>query len=110
MCIRDRLSDPWAFYALVVMTLWGLGGGMIISLAALQDVPSELEEAARLDGASRWRYIRSIRLQLISPVLYFQVVTGISAALQMLVQPLLLAKTNRIASSAQVPTLSLIHT
>jgi len=88
------------------MTLWGLGGGMIISLAALQDVPSELEEAARLDGASRWRYIRSILVPLISPVLYFQVVTGIIAALQMLVQPLLLAETNRIASSAQVPTSS----
>ena len=100
------LSDPWAFYALVVMTLWGLGGGMIISLAALQDVPSELEEAARLDGASRWRYIRSILVPLISPVLYCQVVTGIIAALQMLVQPLLLAETNRIASSAQVPTSS----
>ena len=36
-----------AFYALIVLTLWGLGGGMVIMLAALQGVPVELEEAAR---------------------------------------------------------------
>ena len=97
------LADPWAFYALIVMMLWGIGGGMIISLAALQDVPVELEEAARIDGASTWRIIRSVTIPLISPVLYFQVVTGVIGTLQILVQPLLLAESNRLAASATVP-------
>ncbi|WP_426592578.1 carbohydrate ABC transporter permease [Cellulomonas sp. McL0617] len=97
------LGDPYAFYALICMTLWGLGGGMIISLAALQGVPVELEEAARIDGASNGRITRSIVVPIISPVLYFQVITGIIASLQMLVQPLLLAETNSISSVASVP-------
>ena len=103
------LADPFAFYALIVMTLWGLGGGMIISLAALQDVPSELEEAARIDGAGPWRILRSITIPLISPVLYFQVVTGVIAALQILVQPLLLVESNRIVSSSMVPRSSTLY-
>ncbi|MBK4348645.1 carbohydrate ABC transporter permease [Lacisediminihabitans changchengi] len=103
------LSDPYAFYALIVMTLWGLGGGMVISLAALQDVPVELEEAARLDGAGTLRIIRNVTIPLISPVLYFQVITGIIASLQMLVQPLLLAETNRVSSSALVPQSSTLY-
>ena len=97
------LADPYAFYALIIMTLWGLGGGMIISLAALQDVPVELEEAARIDGAGNWRVIRHITIPMISPVLYFQVITGIISTLQMLVQPLLLAETSSIAASSNVP-------
>jgi multiple sugar transport system permease protein len=103
------LADPLAFYALIVMSLWGLGGGMIISLAALQDVPTELEEAARIDGAGTWRIIRSVTIPLISPVLYFQIVTGIIGALQVLVQPLLLVESNRIVASSLVPRSSTLY-
>ncbi|WP_353808533.1 carbohydrate ABC transporter permease [Agromyces sp. SYSU T00194] len=98
------LVDPYAFYALIVLALWGLGGGMIIILAALQDVPVELDEAARIDGASNLRITWSIVVPLISPVLYFQVITGVILSLQMLVQPLLLAETSRIATGRTVPT------
>jgi multiple sugar transport system permease protein len=97
------LADPYVIYALIVMSLWGIGGGMIVSLAALQDVPVELEEAARLDGAGRGRVLWSVTIPLISPVLYFQVVTGVIAALQMLIQPLLLAETTGTMSSSMVP-------
>jgi multiple sugar transport system permease protein len=93
-----------AFYALIVVSLWGIGGGMIISLAALQDVPGELEEAARIDGAGTWRVIRNITIPMISPVLYFQVITGVIATLQVLVQPMLLAESNRLSTgSALIP-------
>ncbi|MDN4476878.1 sugar ABC transporter permease [Demequina sp. SYSU T00192] len=98
------LADPYAFYVLILMMLWGVGGGMIIILAALQDVPVEIEEAARIDGASYWRIVRSIILPLISPVLYFQVITGVIGSLQILVQPMLLAETSSIATSASVPS------
>ena len=92
------LADPWAFYVLVIMTLWGLGGGMIIILASLQDVPQELEEAARLDGAGSLRVMWNITVPFVSPVLYFQVITGIIGALQMLVQPMLLAESTKATS------------
>ena len=103
------LADPLSFYALIVMTLWGLGGGMIVILAALQDVPAELEEAARLDGAGPLRIVWHITMPLISPVLYFQVVTGIIGALQIMVQPLLLVETNRIAQASLVPESSTLY-
>lgn len=97
------LVDPMAFYALVILTLWGLGGGMVIMLAALQGVPVELEEAAIVDGANRWRVFRYITVPMISPVIFFQVVTGVIATFQIVVQPLLLAETNSIAGMGQVP-------
>lgn len=97
------LIDPMAFYALIILTLWGLGGGMVIMLAALQGVPVELEEAAVVDGANRWRVFRHITVPMISPVIFFQVVTGVIATLQIVVQPLLLAETNSIAGVGQVP-------
>jgi multiple sugar transport system permease protein len=97
------LVDPTAFYALIILTLWSIGGGMIIMLAALQGVPAELEEAARVDGAGRWKAFRHVTVPMISPVVYFQVVTGVIASFQIIVQPLLLAPTNSIAGVGQVP-------
>lgn len=97
------LVDPMAFYALIILMLWGLGGGMIIMLAALQGVPIELEEAAILDGAGRWAVFRHVTVPMISPVLLFQVVTGVIAALQVLVQPLLLTQASGLAQVGTVP-------
>jgi multiple sugar transport system permease protein len=97
------LVDPYAFYALIILTLWGLGGGMVIMLAALQGVPAELEEAAIVDGANRWHVFRHVTVPMISPVIFFQVVTGIITALQMIIQPLLLAETGQIGALGQVP-------
>ncbi|MGN9913488.1 carbohydrate ABC transporter permease [Phytohabitans sp. LJ34] len=97
------LVDPYAFYALIILTLWGLGGGMVIMLAALQGVPVELEEAAVVDGASRWHVFRHVTVPMISPVIFFQVVTGIIASFQIIIQPLLLAEANQVGSVALVP-------
>lgn len=76
------LTDPNARWVLIVLTMWGVGNIMIISLAGLQDIPKELHEAARIDGAGPWQSFTRITLPLLSPVLFFQVVTGIIAALQ----------------------------
>lgn len=97
------LVDPYAFYSLIILTLWGLGGGMVITLAGLQGVPVELEEAARVDGANRWHVFRHVTVPIISPVLFFQVVTGTIAAFQTVVQPLLLAEAANMGALAQVP-------
>ncbi|MFF5010284.1 carbohydrate ABC transporter permease [Streptomyces phaeochromogenes] len=84
------LADPYARYVILMTVLWASGNVMIISLAGLQDVPRELHEAARVDGASAWRTFRSITVPLLSPVLLFQAVTGVIAAVQTII-PLLLS-------------------
>ncbi len=103
------LVDPTAFYALIILMLWGMGGGMIISLAGLQGIPSELTEAAVVDGANRWQAFRNVTLPMLSPVLFFQAVTGTITSLQILVQPLLLAQTNSISQVTQVPHSNLLY-
>lgn len=97
------LVDPTAFYALIIMVLWGLGGGMVISLAGLQGIPNELREAAMVDGANSWQVFRSVVLPLLTPVLFFQVVTNIIYAFQTLIQPLLLAVSQGAVAAVSVP-------
>jgi multiple sugar transport system permease protein len=77
---------------------------MVIMLAALQGVPAELEEAATVDGAGRWNVFRHVTVPMVSPVLFFQVVTGVIASLQILVQPLLLTSASGITSVSGVPS------
>mgnify|MGYP005840486459 CR=1 FL=1 len=75
-------SPTWAKPALVLMSLWGVGGSMVIYLAGIQDVPTELYEAAEIDGAGWWRRIWHVTLPRISPVIYFNLIIGIIAVLQ----------------------------
>ncbi|WP_330308124.1 MULTISPECIES: sugar ABC transporter permease [unclassified Streptomyces] len=96
------LADPYARYVLVMTVLWSAGNIMIISLAGLQDVPRELHEAARIDGASAWRSFRSITVPLLSPVLLFQTVTGVIASVQT-IMPLLLAPDGSVAGVTAIP-------
>ncbi|MEU1344015.1 sugar ABC transporter permease [Streptomyces sp. NPDC005827] len=96
------LTDPYARWVLVVLTMWAAGNVMIISLAGLQDIPKEVLEAARMDGASPWQSFTRITLPLLSPVLFFQVVTGIIAALQSFV-PLFISLDARPEGMSSVP-------
>ena len=75
-------SPQWCKPALVLMHLWGSGGAMLIFLAALQNVPERLYEAARLDGADRWRRFRHVTLPQISPVILFNFVVGLIGAVR----------------------------
>lgn len=93
------LDEPYVFYVLISLVLWGVGYNMLISLAGLQDIPVELREAAKMDGASAWRAFREVTLPLLSPVLLFQVVTGVIAALQTFVPVLLLTQGARGAGA-----------
>jgi len=77
------LGDPqWSKPALILMSLWGVGGAVVIYLAALQDVPRELLEASELDGANKARQIWHVTLPMISPVILFNVITGLIGAFQ----------------------------
>ena len=77
------LSDEnWSKPALVLMSLWGAGGGMVMYLAALQDVPQDLYDSASLDGANAWHRLLHITLPMISPILMFTFVMGLIGAMQ----------------------------
>ncbi|MBI2939000.1 MAG: sugar ABC transporter permease [Chloroflexi bacterium] len=72
----------WALYAMVIMSLWGFGGAMIIFLAGLQGVPRTLYEAAMIDGANRWARFWNVTFPMISPVFFFNLVLGTIGAMQ----------------------------
>jgi multiple sugar transport system permease protein len=82
----------YALQSLSVIALWtGLGSGMVIFLAGLQDIPEELKEAARIDGANLLQLFRHVTLPMMTPVIFFQLVLGLISAFQQLVLPMLLA-------------------
>ncbi|MBI3941966.1 MAG: sugar ABC transporter permease [Chloroflexi bacterium] len=78
------LSAQWAIPTVVIISLWTLMGGsrMIVVLAALKNVPEELYEAARIDGAGPWRCFWHITLPMISPTLFFNLIVTFIAALK----------------------------
>ena len=71
------LDANWALPSLMLMSLWGIGGGIIIYLAGLQGIPTELYEAVEIDGGSGWAKFWHITIPMISPVIFFNLVTGV---------------------------------
>jgi multiple sugar transport system permease protein len=85
------LNDPaWVYQALVLIGLWGIGSGIIINLAGLQNVPTELYDAARVDGAGWWGQLRHVTLPLMSPVIFYSITLGAVGVLQYFLVPLVL--------------------
>ena len=81
------LADPrTVIFAFVIMSLWGVGSGMIIYLAGLQGIPTDLYEAAQVDGAGSVRQFWQITVPMLSPVIFFNVIIGIIGALQTFTQ------------------------
>ncbi|WP_432798453.1 carbohydrate ABC transporter permease [Poriferisphaera sp. WC338] len=82
------LSDPvWTKPTLILVSMWQIGGTVVIFLAALQEVPQTLYESAELDGAGPITRLIHITAPLISPVIYFNLIMGIIGALQVFVTP-----------------------
>ena len=76
-------TDPaWIKPGLVVMSLWSLGGTIVILYAALKNVPRDLYEAARIEGASGWAEFRHVTLPMISGAVFFVLIVNTIAALQ----------------------------
>ena len=87
----DWLNDPsWIYPGLVVIGLWGIGSAMIINIAGLQNVPTELYDAARVDGAGFWGSLRNVTIPLMSPVLFYSLTLGLVGVLQYFLVPLVL--------------------
>jgi multiple sugar transport system permease protein len=81
------LLDPaLAKPAYIFMSLWGIGGGMIIFLAALQGIPKHLYEAAEIDGAGPIRQFFTITLPMLSPVILFSLTMGTIGSFQIFTQ------------------------
>ncbi|HEX3811262.1 MAG TPA: sugar ABC transporter permease [Mycobacteriales bacterium] len=99
----DWLADPTVFWVMIAMTLWGVGSTMIISLSGLQGIPQELQEAAKVDGANGWQSFRRITLPLLSPIILFEVITGVIFAVQAFIPALLLSVQSASTTVTSVP-------
>jgi multiple sugar transport system permease protein len=75
-------SPTWAVPSVVLVGLWGIGGGAIIYLAGLQNISAQLYEAALLDGAGPWQRFRYVTLPMITPTLLFVLLTSLIEAFQ----------------------------
>lgn len=80
-------APVWALWSLIVMSMWAVGQMAVIYLAKLQDVPSELYEAAEIDGASWVQKTWNITIPMITPVILFNVVMAIIGEFQVFVEP-----------------------
>jgi ABC-type sugar transport system permease subunit len=79
-------SATWVYPALTLIGLWGIGNFMLINLAGLQSVPTELYEAARIDGAGPWTMFRRITIPLMSPILLYNLVICLITTFQYFTQ------------------------
>jgi multiple sugar transport system permease protein len=75
-----------AMPAMIVMSLWGIGGTMLIYLAGLQGIPEHLYEAAEIDGAGTFQKFRSVTVPLMTPVIFFNMIVGVIASFQVFTQ------------------------
>jgi len=84
---------PYAMIAIVVATIWWtMGYNMVIFLAALQDIPNDLYEAAEIDGANSWQRFTHITIPMLQPVLIFIIIITIIASFNLLGQPLMMTR------------------
>lgn len=77
------LFDPnWTKPALILMKIWSSGGAMLLYLATLQNIPRALYESAELDGAGTWQKFTKVTLPLITPIIFYDVVTSTIGSFQ----------------------------
>ncbi len=79
-------NQNWSKPALILMGLWGAGGGMIVWLAGLKGIPPHLYEAARIDGAGPLRCFWNVTLPMLSPYILFNLIMGLIGSFQIFTQ------------------------
>jgi ABC-type sugar transport system permease subunit len=87
----DWLFDTTAIYpGLVLIGIWGIGAGIIINMAGLRGIPTELYEAATIDGAGWVAQLRNVTIPMMSPILFYTLILGVIEVLQYFLVPLVL--------------------
>ena len=79
-------DEHWAKPSLILMSMWSVGGAMVIFLAGLADVPNVLYEVAEIDGAGPWSKFRHVTLPMMTPTILFNLVMGLIVAFQYFTQ------------------------
>ena len=103
----NPLASGNVLFAIANIALWGFAGyNMVILIAALNAIPSELYEAARMDGASAWSTVWHIKLPLVRPSVILVTVFTIIGTLQLFVEPLVLRPLTTAISSTFTPNLA----
>lgn len=100
----DWMGDPhWAMPAIVVLAVWkNFGYNMIILLAALQSIPDDLYEAARIDGASVWQLFRHVTLPGLAPVLMLVSILTMAGYFQLFAEPYVMTEGGPLQSTLSV--------
>lgn len=100
----DWLGDPrWAMPTIILFAVWkNFGYNMVIFLAGLQTIPQDLYEAARIDGASKWRQFRHITLPMLGPVLLVVAVITVSGYFQLFAEPYVITRGDPLQSTVSV--------
>lgn len=78
----------WVYPTYVIMGIWGIGGAMLVMLAGLQNVPTELYDAAKVDGANSWQSFWTITFPMISPVIFYNLILSVVGLFQYFLVPL----------------------
>jgi multiple sugar transport system permease protein len=73
-------DEAWVVPMFVIMSLWSVGGSMLIYLGGLQGIPTQLYEAAEIDGANAWHRLWTVTLPMLTPVILFNLILGIIGA------------------------------
>ena len=100
----DWMGDPhWAMPAIVILAVWkNFGYNMIILLAALQSIPEDLYEAARIDGASGWQLFRHVTLPSLAPVLMLVSILTMTGYFQLFAEPYVMTEGGPLQSTLSV--------
>ncbi len=100
----DWLGDPdWAMPSIILFSVWkGFGANMIIFIAALQAIPHEMYEAARIDGASRWQQFKDITLPMLGPILFLVSVLTMAGYFQLFAEPYVMTQGGPLESTVSV--------
>jgi ABC-type sugar transport system permease subunit len=80
----------WVTPALVITGIWGIGAGIIVNLAGLRGIPTELYDAAKIDGAGWWAQLKNVTIPMMSPVIFYTLILAMVAVLQYFLVPLVL--------------------
>jgi multiple sugar transport system permease protein len=85
------LEDPrWVSPALVIIGIWGVGSSIVVNLAGLRSIPTELYDAATVDGAGWWASLRHVTIPLMSPIIFYTLVLEVVVVFQYFLVPLVI--------------------